>query len=176
MKSKALFFLILSLLLCPLANGNETEPAKDQTMLQTEPACVNHPSLTVLSFLVGRWEGTVGATTIEEVWTPMSSGSMIGLRKRTKDGRIETQVTVMEEGKFGAFGKSQSFDCYFMNKETADHPRSVILDEYSAESAKLQFVDKDQDKEMYTYKLVDKNMLSVSMSSGESVKLTRASN
>lgn len=170
---------ILGLLLAVLswvfpAFAANSQTAVDKTMVQTEPTVIDHPGLDVLSFLVGRWEGTHGATKVEEVWTPVSSGSMIGLRKDTKDGKIETQVTIMEEGKFGAFGKNRSFDCYFMNKKTADHPRSVVLNEYSTGSAKLQFVNNDQVKETFSYKLLGKDRLSISTLSGETVTLTKA--
>lgn len=171
MKTKvpSLLLIAFSVFSPVLAQNSETD--RDQTLVQTAPGYVNHPSVEVLSFLVGRWEGSSGNTKIEEIWTPVSNGSMIGLRKSAKDGRIETQVTIMEEGKFGAFGRSRSFDSSFM---MCGQPSNVSLIQYSEQSVDLQVVDDNQEKITLTYKVIDKDKLSISTGLGERITLTKA--
>lgn len=58
-------------------------------------------SLQDVSWLAGSWSGEAFGDTFEEVWNPPSAGSMIGMFKLLKEGRVafyELVLLVEEEG------------------------------------------------------------------------------
>lgn len=59
-------------------------------------------SLEDIAWLAGSWEGEAFGGTFEEVWTPPSNGSMVGLFKLMHDGSVsiyEIQTMTEEEGR-----------------------------------------------------------------------------
>lgn len=129
----------------------ESELSVDKNMVQTEPGYVNHPSVSVLSFLVGRWRGEEGSIKIEENWMPESDGSMIVVRKKTfPDHKVETQLLLFESGPHGTGGRSQSFDYNLKNTNMKGIAQSVRLNAYSSDRAEFEVVsDSNTTKAIY---------------------------
>ncbi len=66
-------------------------------------AAANRPAATLadVDWLVGSWVGEAFGGEVEEVWNPPSAGSMVGMFKTTKDGKVglyELELIVEEEG------------------------------------------------------------------------------
>jgi hypothetical protein len=53
-----------------------------------EKAATKEASLQNLAWLAGCWEGREGQATIEEIWSKPAGGSMLGLGRTVKDGKM----------------------------------------------------------------------------------------
>ncbi len=64
-------------------------------------AAASAPQVSDLAWLAGHWRGEGFGGIVEEVWTPPLAGSMLGLFRHIKDGKLIFQEIVMltqEEG------------------------------------------------------------------------------
>jgi Domain of unknown function (DUF6265) len=81
MKTHYTLHLILatSLLLAPVAAGAPATPVQRVTPDSVSPqAPTSKPTLTDLSWLAGRWQGTWGARLAQQTWTMPKAGVMLG--------------------------------------------------------------------------------------------------
>ncbi|MCP3915664.1 MAG: hypothetical protein GY711_08925 [bacterium] len=84
----------------PLALAGAQDDAPPQAPTEGAPA---RPAARIgdVAWIAGSWTGEAFGGTFEEVWTPPTGGSMLGLFKLKRDGRpwmYEIQVIVEEEG------------------------------------------------------------------------------
>src|SRR5262249_33762484 len=65
-------------------------------------AAEEKPDITKLAWLAGCWEGQTGPVRIEEQWSKPAGGTMLGLSRNMKDGKVifsEFMRINQEEGK-----------------------------------------------------------------------------
>ena len=51
-------------------------------------AAEDKPCIVQLAWLAGCWEGQIGPVRIEEQWNKPAGGSMLGLSRNMKDGKV----------------------------------------------------------------------------------------
>jgi hypothetical protein len=94
--------LVLLVVLAVIFRFAEAQVMRTEHILGIDPEGESPPAtLDAVAWLAGSWSGEAFGGTFEEVWTPASSGSMVGLFKLAHDGVpsiYEIQLIVEEEG------------------------------------------------------------------------------
>ena len=73
----------------------------ENTLKLDDPAKRPPATIDAVAWMVGSWVGEAFGGDVEEVWTPPSAGTMVGMFKLAHDGKpsmYEFQIVVQEEG------------------------------------------------------------------------------
>ena len=62
-------------------------------------AAQDKPDIVKLAWMTGCWEGQIGPVRIEEQWNKPAGGTMLGLSRNMKDGKVIFDATVAELAK-----------------------------------------------------------------------------
>lgn len=87
MKSLILSFVILIVPVMIITEGCSEADMTDEIESRSDSNVLT-VILEELSWLVGRWEGEAFGGRCEEIWAPPSAGSMVGMFKVWKEGRV----------------------------------------------------------------------------------------
>lgn len=94
---------VISVVLLFLTAGETAAQSRylEHTYKLDSPANSPPATLADVDWLVGSWVGEAFGGTVEEAWNPPSAGSMVGMFKAMRDGKVslyELELIVEEEG------------------------------------------------------------------------------
>lgn len=121
------------------------------------------PRIGDLSWLAGRWQGTLGKSMIEEVWTPAAGNHMLGMFRLVKDGKLAlSELCVIQEETAGLTLFLRHFNHRLDAKEGKDKALSWSL----TDSGKSHAIFKLNDgvlNETLTYRRDDAESLTITL-------------
>ena len=136
--------VISVLLFLGVSTGTAAQSMQSEHVFKLDDPDSRPPAtLEDVSWLVGSWKGDAFGSTFEEVWNPSSAGSMVGMWKLMKEGKVvfyELMLIVEEEGSLSL--KVKHFTEEFIaweDKEDFVRFRLVAFDENAVHFSGLSF-------------------------------------
>ena len=151
-RMKTLLVALTTLLIVGAANA---QSQRTEHTLKLDAADARPPAtLADVEWLVGSWSGPAFGGTAEEVWSPPSAGSMLGMFKLIQEGEVsfyELLVLVEEEGTLNL--KVKHFNADFTAWETKEdyvNFRFIKADEDAIHFSGISFY-RITDNELHVY-------------------------
>jgi hypothetical protein len=121
-------------------------------MLLATTALAVPADLNSLSWIAGRWQGQLPWGMIEEIWSPVSGGVMMGMFRMENNGKASLyEFMTLEQTSTGVSLKLRHFNGAFTAREEKDKPVDFSLTGISGPEATF-FVDEGTAKVTLVYR------------------------
>jgi hypothetical protein len=122
---------------------------------------ISKVALQDLSFITGKWQGTLGSTMIEEHWTAPAGDNMLGMFRMVRDGKASLyELNVIEQTAEGPVLRLKHFRPGLVPREEKVEEVTFTLVDCAKDKATFEAMDKHL---KLSFQRVSANELTISL-------------